>query len=272
MIGYIDIMKLPFIQKLRAPKISVLRLMGTISATSRDAGLSDERVRRLLDKAMSGKIQALALAINSPGGSPVQSALICERIRAEAARKKIPVFSFVEDVGASGGYWLALSGDEIYADAASIIGSIGVVSGSFGFPEALKKLGVERRVYTAGKSKVTMDPFKPENPKEVKEFNTKLGMLHDHFIDHVKTRRAGKLADDAEIFSGAYWTGQKALELGLIDGIGHLEPILRERFGDQARFKYIQRKQSLFSRFGMNVTNSAIANIEERIEFNRFGC
>ena len=221
------------------PLVTVIELNGVIGAGGPGRkGLSLRRLEKTIDAAFKpGKLAAVALAINSPGGSPVQSRLILNHIRRRAVEKEVPVLAFIEDVGASGGYILALAGDEIYADESSIVGSIGVIAGGFGFVEAIEKLGVERRVHTAGENKSTLDPFKPENPEEVARLQTILDELHDQFIALVRARRPGKLAEDPKIFSGEFWTAPKARELGLIDGMAQLGDFLRSRFGEDVKVK-----------------------------------
>src|ERR1700686_1343324 len=205
--------------------VPVVRLSGVIGAvTPLRPGMSLAGVARTLERAFATKnAKAVALVINSPGGSPVQSRQIYLRIRQLAAEKKLPVLVFVEDVAASGGYMIACAGDEIFCDPSSILGSIGVVGGSFGFQELIKKIGVERRLYTSGEHKAMLDPFLPENPDDVDRLKKLHREIHDDFIALVKSRRAGKLAGPQdELFSGAYWTGRRALELGLVDAIGDL--------------------------------------------------
>ena len=227
------------------PIVNVIRLEGVI--TSGRGGLSPslnaKSLEPILRKAFAKGTTAVALAINCPGGSPVQSALIASKIRAFSHDNKIPVIAFCEDVAASGGYWLACAADEIYADENSIIGSIGVISGGFGFPKALSKLGVERRIYTAGISKSTNDPFKPESKDDVAKLKAMLSEIHDSFKTYVRGRRSGKLkAKEPELFNGAFWTGAKALDLGLVDGIGH------DRLADHVRG---QNLDQLFFVFGL---------------------
>lgn len=263
------VFNVPFLFK--HPTVAVLRLSGAISAGNRSQ-LNDQTLAPYLQKAFSkGKPSAVALLINSPGGSPVQSSLIASRIRRLANEKKLPVYAFVEDVAASGGYWLAASADEIWADEASIIGSIGVISAGFGAPELLARQGIERRVYTAGKSKSTLDPFSTEKSEDVTRLKNILDQLHEVFINHVKNRRGSKLDTDADLFSGEFWTGRSAKELGLIDGIGHLVPVIKQRFGDKVQFRAYDVKRNFLMRFGASVTQTALANIEERALFARFG-
>jgi signal peptide peptidase SppA len=218
-----------------------------------------------------GKPVAVALAINSPGGSPAQSSLIASRIRRLADEKEVPVHAFVEDVAASGGYWLACAADRIWADRTSILGSIGVISASFGFHEAIARIGVERRVHTAGESKSILDPFRPEKAEDVERLKALQNELHETFIDHVKTSRGGRLTDHPELFTGAFWTGGKAVELGLADGIGHLVPKMKELFGDKTRFAVYGQKRNLFGRFGLSIASDIATGLEERAAYARFG-
>ena len=201
----------------------------------------------LLDKAFKIKsAPAVAIIINSPGGSPVQSSLIFQRIRLLSKEANTPVLTFVEDVAASGGYWLACAGDEIYVNPASVIGSIGVVSAGFGFEGAIEKLGVTRRVYTSGAKKVMLDPFGPEDEADIAHLESLQKEIHDQFIALVKSCRGTKLKDDDDlIFSGAFWTGTKAIEMGLADKVGELRAVLKSRFGDKVEIKLIEPKRSL---------------------------
>jgi serine protease SohB len=231
--------------------IPVVRLHGTIMAGGSQLrpALNLASAAGVLEKAFSRKdAPAVAISVNSPGGSPVQSRLIFQRIRSLAAEKNKKVLIFVEDVAASGGYMIALAGDEIFADPTSIVGSIGVVSGGFGFPELLKKIGVERRVYTAGENKVILDPFQPEKESDIEYLKTLQLEIHKVFIDMVKERRAGKLTDDATIFSGLFWTGTRGLDLGLIDGLGDMRTEIRRRFGDKAKLELITAPRDIFGR------------------------
>jgi serine protease SohB len=248
-----------------APKVAVIRLNGAIG-TGRNA-LTDAALAPLIEKAFAkGKPKAVALQINSPGGSPTQSALIAARIRRLAAEKERPVFAFVEDVAASGGYWLATAADEIFADDNSILGSIGVISGGFGFHELIKAHGIERRVHTAGESKSMMDPFRPEKPEDVARLEKVLEQIHQNFKAQVRGRRGDKLKGD-NLFTGEIWIGQAAVENGLIDGIGHMVPVMKARFGDEVQFKIYGPKKGLLSRFGATI----LAQIEERSLWARFG-
>jgi serine protease SohB len=218
------------------PIVPVVRLTGIVGfSTPLRPGLTLATIARTLDRAFAiGHAAAVALVINSPGGSAVQSHLIFRRIRQLAEQHNRRVIGFIEDAGASGGYMIACAADEIVADQHSIVGSIGVVGGSFGFDKLIARLGVERRLYTSGEHKAMLDPFLPENPDDVDRLKKLQREIHDDFIALVKSRRAGKLAGPQdELFSGAYWTGRRALELGLVDAIGDLRSVLRERFGDK---------------------------------------
>ncbi|QOZ27673.1 S49 family peptidase [Bradyrhizobium sp. CCBAU 51753] len=219
-----------------AAVVPVVRLAGVIGAvTPLRPGMTLSGVAKMLERAFGTRnAKAVALVINSPGGSPVQSRQIYLRIRQLAAEKKLPVLVFVEDVAASGGYMIACAGDEIYCDPSSILGSIGVVGGSFGFQEAIKKIGIERRLYTAGIHKATLDPFLPENPDDVARLKAIQREIHAIFIALVKQSRGGRLkgAED-ELFTGEYWAGETAVGLGLADGIGDLRSTLRARYGDK---------------------------------------
>ncbi|MGB7042609.1 MAG: S49 family peptidase [Xanthobacteraceae bacterium] len=218
------------------PTVPVVRLTGVIGfSTPLRPGLSLAGIARTLDKAFATKnAPAVALAINSPGGSPVQSHLIFRRIRELAAEHKRQVIAFVEDAGASGGYMIACAADEIIADPHSVVGSIGVVGGSFGFDKLIAKVGIERRLYTSGEHKASLDPFLPEDPGDVERLQKLHRAIHDDFIALVKSRRGAKLiGPESDLFSGEYWSGRRALELGLVDAIGDLRGVLRERFGDK---------------------------------------
>jgi serine protease SohB len=226
----------------RGPVVPVVRLSGVIGgAPLRGLGLSLAGLNPALERAFKVRgAKAVALAINSPGGSPVQSALIAQRIRALAGEKQLPVLAFIEDVGASGGYWLALAADEIFAAASSIVGSIGVVHASFGFAGVLDRLGIERRLHTAGAKKSLLDPFRPQDPEDVDRLMAIMSEIHTDFKGMVRERRGAKLgAPDSDLFEGQIWTGRKALELGLIDGLGDLHGTLRERFGDKLKLPQI---------------------------------
>lgn len=231
--------------------IPVVRLHGAIMAGGNQfrQNLNLATVASRLDKAFSQKdAPVVAISINSPGGSPVQSRLIFQRIRALSEEKDKKVLMFVEDVAASGGYMIALAGDEIFADPTSIVGSIGVVSGGFGFPELLRKIGVERRVYTAGENKVILDPFQPEKEGDIDYLKSLQLEIHKVFIDMVKARRGERLADDETIFSGLFWSGARGVDLGLVDGLGDMREVIRRRYGKEARLELIGGSRSLFGR------------------------
>ncbi len=273
---------LPLRLRSDVPVVPVVRLAGTIGMGSlvRPA-ITLQSVKEPLEKAFHRKgISAVALAINSPGGSAVQSALIARRIRDLATEKGVPVYSFIEDVAASGGYWLALAGDEIYADPSSIVGSLGVMAAGFGFVEAMKKVGVERRVYTAGKNKMLLDPFQPEMKEGVDRLREIQADVHETFKSFVRERRGGRLREsDEELFSGAFWSGRKGFDLGLIDGFGDMRGVLRKRFGDKVRLVEMQRHGSWLQRRlgGMSSEMGAAAAVglaeemEARALWSRFG-
>ncbi len=230
--------------------VPVVRLAGTIGAvTPLRPGLTLAGVARMLDRAFAMRhAKAVAIVINSPGGSAVQSRLIFSRIRQLAQEKKLPVLVFVEDVAASGGYMIACAGDEIFCDPSSILGSIGVVGASFGFQDLMRKIGVERRVYTAGEHKVTLDPFLPENPDDVARLKTIQQDIHAVFIALVKASRGARLkGEDGYLFTGEYWAGQRAVDLGLADAIGDLRGVLRARFGDKVRLPVIASQGGLLA-------------------------
>lgn len=232
-----------------APVIPVVRLSGIIAAKGgrMQTVLSLENCADLLQQAFEAKrAPAVALIVNSPGGSPVQSRLIYKRIRDLAEEKKKEVLVFVEDAAASGGYMIACAGDKIYADPSSVIGSIGVVSSSFGFPSLLKKIGVERRVYTAGKNKVSLDPFQKENPADIAHLKELQLQIHGVFIDLVKNSRGKKLKDDGTLFTGMFWTGLKAKNLGLIDDLGDIRSVLKQRFGEKTELSLIEPPRNFF--------------------------
>jgi len=233
------------------PIVPVVRLTGVIGfSTPLRPGLSLAGVARTLERAFAmRRAAAVAVSINSPGGSPVQSHLIFRRIRELAEEHKRQVITFVEDAGASGGYMIACAGDEIVADPHSIVGSIGVVGGSFGFDKLIAKIGVERRLYTAGEHKAMLDPFLPENPDDVERLKKLQRDIHQDFIALVKARRGAKLkGPENDLFSGEYWTGRKALELGLVDTIGDLRAVLRQRFGEKVATPLIAAERGLLGR------------------------
>ncbi|CAN7266393.1 S49 family peptidase [Aminobacter sp. LjRoot7] len=268
--------------------IPVIRLQGAIMSGGSQfrPTLSLASTAGLIEKAFAiSNAPAVAISINSPGGSPVQSRLIFKRIRDLAAEKNKKVLVFVEDVAASGGYMIAIAGDEIFADPSSIVGSIGVVSASFGFTDLIKKIGVERRVYTAGANKATLDPFQPEKPEDVERLKKLQLEVHETFIDMVKERRRGKLKDDPDLFTGLFWSGKKGLELGLVDALGDMRTVLKDRYGAKAELKLITAPRGLFGRrlglgssaLGLTpeaagaVATGLVDAAEERALWSRFG-
>jgi signal peptide peptidase SppA len=265
----------------RSPTVPVIRLSGVIASSGGLLGgrsLSIDSVAPLLKRAFEMRgAKAVALAINSPGGSPVQSALIAQRIRLHAKEKKLPVIAFVEDVAASGGYWLACAADEIVVDPSSIVGSIGVISAGFGFQELIARHGVERRVHTSGERKAMLDPFRPENPEDVERLKRLQAEIHEGFKDWVRERRGRLLkADEAVLFNGEFWTGKRGLELGLADSPGELRTTLQERYGANVRLPVIGPRRRLLSRFGLaagldEIGPATIAAVEERLHRQRFG-
>lgn len=254
-----------------APTVPVVRLHGIISADARPGRLNIESVGPLLERAFKLKdAPAVAIIINSPGGSAVQSRLIAKRIRDHAEETGKPVLVFVEDAAASGGYFIATAGDEIIADPSSIVGSIGVIMAGFGFVGAIEKLGVERRVYTAGRNKSTLDPFLPEKSEDVERIKSLEKSIHETFIGWVKMRRGGKFrAADDQLFTGEFWTGTQGLELGLIDALGDVRATLRARYGDKVEFRLIEQKRPLFAlpRLGLQLA----ADLEDRAWWARLG-
>jgi signal peptide peptidase SppA len=267
-----------------SPVVPVVRLSGPIGAVMPlRTGLAMSSVAPLLERAFSVPgAKAVALVINSPGGSAAQSHLIFKRIRSLADEKKLPVIAFVEDAAASGGYMIACAADEIYADPASIVGSIGVVSASFGFHELIERLGIERRVHTAGKSKAMLDPFRPENPDDVIRLKGLQVKIHDVFVDLVRSRRGEKLNDSYDdLFSGAFWVGAEAVDLGLVDGLGDIRSVMRQRFGDKVRFRMIEpaRRPLLGRLLGRRAVGDIslidpgeiVGTLEERAAWARLG-
>jgi len=263
------LLRIVFFWKKPRSVVPVVRLSGVIASSSQmRRGLSLEAVELQLKKAFAIRgAKAVALIINSPGGSPVQSALIGKRVRDLASKANVPVLAFCEDVAASGGYWLAASADEIYANAASVVGSIGVVSAGFGFDRAIEKLGVDRRVYTAGTNKMILDPFQAEKDTDVARLKSLQGEIHQQFIAHVTERRGGKLkGDHDELFSGAFWTGATAVELGLIDGLADCRGFVTERFGETTDLMTIEPKKRLFGGFGGLPGMQAGRLVEEAVD------
>lgn len=268
----------------RRPVVSVIRLSGAIGVSSPlKPGLTLAALASTIERAFeTPRAKAVAIQINSPGGSPAQSMMIYKRIRALAEEKELPVYVFTEDVAASGGYMLAVAGDEIYADPSSIIGSIGVVSASFGFTKLIENYGIERRVYTAGTKKATLDPFQPENPEDIERLKLIQKDIHKTFIDLVKGRRGVKIeGKDEELFTGEFWSGNQALKLGLIDGIDDLRSKMREIYGKKVKLKKVEQKTGMFSRM-RGLTKMGLGNetsfaeemlsaVETRALWSRYG-
>jgi signal peptide peptidase SppA len=266
----------------------VLRLSGVIGRVGFGRrGLTAAALEPLIKRAFSRRVRAVALVINSPGGSPVQSSQIAALIRQYSQDKKIPVFAFTEDVAASGGYWLALAGDEVYADPMSIVGSIGVVSAGFGFQELIARIGVERRVHTQGDRKSMLDPFRPEDPEDVHRLSEIQAEIHAEFKKFVRTRRGERLtARDETVFNGDIWAGERALTLGLVDGLGDMRTIMRKKYGADVRLVNVERPAGWLERkFGRFIPGTSVvgegagdgwagdllAAVEERTLWSRFG-
>lgn len=290
------IRKLPFVRK-RGPLVAVVKLNGVITSEGRfGQGLCLNTTAGALKHAFDlPRLKAVALVVNSPGGSPVQSSLIFKRIRALADENGVPVFAFMEDVAASGGYYIAVAADEIFADESSIVGSIGVVSAGFGFDKAIEKFGVERRIYTAGERKATLDPFQPENEEDIKRLLAMQKEVHSTFKTVVKERRGERLTgSDKKLFSGEFWSGTQAVKLGLIDGIGDLRSVMRRRFGKKVRLVVVTQDRSWLKRrlsglglkhvgtgssahestarsLGSALAGEMIGALEERSLWSRFG-
>lgn len=277
----------------KTPRVPVIRLTGPIGmATPLNPGISLANSADMIEKAFEDKkAKAVAVVINSPGGSPVQSMMIFKRLRSLAEENDKKIYVFMEDVAASGGYFIAVAGDELYADPSSIIGSIGVIAAGFGFDKAIEKIGVERRVYTAGEKKLTLDAFQPENPDDIARLKELQKDIHNTFKDVVMSRRAEKLTSD-DLFTGEFWTGTKAVELGLIDGLSDVRTKMREVFGPDVELQLVKPKRGLFGRtspqgvrggmfgglFGgggstgsPQFTDQLISSLETRALWSRFG-
>lgn len=263
--------------------IPVVRLSGVIEAASRPGRINIQSAAPLLKRAFGIKrAPAIAIIINSPGGSPVQSRLVAKYIRDLAEEKNKQVLVFIEDVAASGGYFIATAGDEIIADPSSIVGSIGVISASFGFEDAIEKLGVKRRLYTAGKNKSTLDPFLPEKKTDIDRLKKLQLDIHDVFIDYVKSRRGDKLDDkNQDLFTGEFWTAKTGIEFGLVDRLGDMHEVLREKFGKKVKLERITAKKPMFGfpripfmQIGgsdESFTDDLIASVEAKTMWSRFG-
>lgn len=262
---------IPFLKQ--DPVVPVVRLTGMIAAGGRvGTTLSDAALASVLERAFTrGKPAAVALQINSPGGSPVQSSLIAARIRRLADDKGLPVHAFVEDVAASGGYWLAAAADHIWVDETSIVGSIGVISAGFGFHDLIARYGIERRVHTAGDSKSFLDPFRPERAEDIERLRRVLEEMHTAFKAHITARRGDKLAQGRDLFTGDFWAGRQAVDLGLADGIAHLVPKMKELHGDKVRLVPMGLRKPLFQRLGAQLAGAALASADERALWARYG-
>jgi signal peptide peptidase SppA len=288
-----DILRLIPLKRFRhpPPKVAVLRLSGIIGGLGPvRQGLTLAGLESTIERAFAvPDLSAVALSVNSPGGSPVQSELIAARIRDLAAEKEVKVLAFCEDVAASGGYWLAAAADEVFVQDSSILGSIGVISSGFGFQGLIERFGIERRIHTAGDKKSMLDPFKPEDPQDVARLKSIQEDIHEHFKNWVVERRGDKLTADPEaLFSGEFWTGRRAVELGLADGRGELRATLRERYGDKVKIVPVKlRKPWWKGRVGLqggltgtgappsllptSWATDLIAALEERSLWGRFG-
>ncbi|MBL6664905.1 MAG: S49 family peptidase [Rickettsiales bacterium] len=261
--------------------IACVTLSGVIGKDSKlESGINITNTAPLIKKAFeTKKVKAVAININSPGGSPVQSELIYNYIRELSAEKKIPVYTFAQDLAASGGYWLLLSGDEIYAHNSSLIGSIGVIFSGFGFVELIKKIGVERRVYTEGKNKAILDPFMPEQEENIEILKNAQKSIFESFKDLVSQRRKGKLKEKEEkLFTGAFWSGKDAKKLGLIDDIADMRSKMKEKFGNEIEIKEITSKKGFLkgilsskSNLAEGLSSNFIYKLEEKLQFNKFG-
>jgi signal peptide peptidase SppA len=267
--------RLPMNRGTTKPVVAVVKLHGVITPTPSPLSrgtININTVEQALTKAFDhDRLKAVALVINSPGGAPTQSALVSERIRELADRKKVPVLAFCEDVAASGGYWLACAADEIYAHSSSLVGSIGVVTAGFGLNGLLERFGVERRVYSAGAHKVRLDPFQQEKDEDVEWLKGLQAQLHDQFVGWVKSRRGDRLSDGDDLFTGEVWTGARAKELGLVDGVGNLRAVLAERY-PEADITVAEAKRPLLARLGIGgATQSLLTAVEHRALWSRYG-
>jgi signal peptide peptidase SppA len=267
--------RLPISRGTTKPVVAVVKLHGVItpspSPLAARGTININTVEQALVKAFDhDRLKAVALAINSPGGAPTQSALVSERIRELADRKKVPVIAFCEDVAASGGYWLACAADEIYAHSSSLVGSIGVVTAGFGLNGLLERFGVERRVYTAGAHKVRLDPFQQEKDEDVEWLKGLQAQLHDQFVSWVRTRRGDRLNGE-DLFTGEVWTGAKAKEVGLVDGVGNLRAVLSERY-PEAELIVAEPNRALLARLGIGgAAQSLLTAVEHRALWSRYG-
>ena len=256
----------------KKPAVAVIRLEGPIMTRGMlRGGIHLEAIKDDVDKAFKIKPKAVVFQVNCPGGSPVQSEMIYHYVRAKAEKTNISVYTFAEDVAASGGYWLMTMGDHSYASPASIIGSIGVISSGFGYVGALKKLGVERRVYAQGEHKNILDPFLPEDKKSIEILKDMQKDVYESFKAHVKKSRNGHInADDETLFSGAFWTGKKAQELGLVDEVGEMYAVLNSKFGEELRYVKVQPNQSWIKRKLSSSIDSMFAAVVDRLEVKAY--
>ena len=261
----------------RKDVVAVVKLHGVITPTPSPlarGSINLAAVESALTRAFAHeRLKAVALQINSPGGAPTQSGLVAERIRQLADEKNVPVLAFAEDVAASGGYWLACAADEIYAHRTSMVGSIGVISGGFGFTGLLERFGIERRLHTAGANKSRLDPFSPEKPEDVEWLKKMHGQLHELFVDWVTERRGDRLSGSEDLFTGDVWLGARAVELGLIDGVGSLRQVITERYPD-AEISVAEPKKALLARLGIGAPAAASAlldAVQHKAAWSRFG-
>ncbi|MFD5243341.1 S49 family peptidase [Amycolatopsis sp. NPDC058340] len=261
----------------RKDVVAVVKLHGVITPTPSPlarGSINLAAVESALTRAFGHeRLKAVALQINSPGGAPTQSGLVAERIRQLADEKKVPVLAFAEDVAASGGYWLACAADEIYAHRTSMVGSIGVISGGFGFTGLLERFGIERRLHTAGANKSRLDPFSPEKPEDVEWLKKMHGQLHELFVDWVTERRGDRLSGSEDLFTGDVWLGARAVELGLIDGVGSLRQVITDRYPD-AEISIAEPKKPLLARLGIGAPAAASAlldAVQSKAAWSRFG-
>jgi len=265
------------------PTIAILRLEGVIGkGGGMKPGLSMAGVNKLIEKAFEfSQLEAICLVVNSPGGSPVQSELITNRIIQLAKKHEVPVYSFVEDVAASGGYWLATAGEKIFASRSSVIGSIGVITSGFGFQEAIHKMGIERRVYTQGKNKSVLDPFQAVKESDIHIIHSLQRNIHEHFIESVKKRRGSRLTQSDDIlFTGEFWTGETALDYGLIDGLDNVYSFIEKHYGDNIKIEYIEGQQSwikkklgmvnISEQFASDLSENIISKAEEKLISSKF--
>ena len=265
-----------FKKKIVVPHIKLSGIIGNVGKFKQGIDFSNQQ--EIIKKAFSlKKIKSVAISINSPGGSPVQSHLIYSYIRSLAKKKKIKVLVFAEDVAASGGYLIACAGDEIYANSSSIIGSIGVIYASFGFQDMIKKIGIQRRVYTAGKNKSTLDPFVEEKEEDIKRLKNIQLDLHKDFINVVEQSRGSKLntKSDIDLFTGEFWSGSKAKNLGLIDGLGNADEVLKQKFGENVVIKKFEKEKSwIAKKLSSGQTNQLenfLAKFEEKEIWQKYG-